>query len=135
MRKPILILFFLGMLTTGCAALNDMHRLDRFNDIASDYRLAMRWSDFETVNSYRKDRKTDDSFEKIEKLENDIQVISYDVRDLSVSGDSSEVRQVVEIHYYRRDTMIEKSLKVVEVWEYAEDPGEWKLRGDLPDFK
>ena len=135
MQKPILTLFLLGMLITGCAAINDMQRLDRFNEIASDYKLAMRWSDFETVNSYRKDRKTDDSFEKIEKLQDNIQVISYDVRDLSVSEDNSEVRQVVEIHYYKLDSMIEKTLKAVEVWEYVENPGKWVLKGELPSFK
>jgi|GEM_PF-3100212 hypothetical protein len=135
MQKPILTLFLLGMLIAGCAAVKDMQRLDRFNEIASDYKLAMRWSDFETVNSYRKDRKADDSFGKIEKLQDKIQVISYDVRDLSVSEDSSEVRQVVEIHYYRLDRLTEKMLKAIEVWEYVEPPGKWVLKGDLPEFK
>jgi hypothetical protein len=135
MRKPLLTLFVLGMLIAGCVAINNMRRLDRFNEIASDYKLAMRWSDFETVNSYRKDRKEDDSFEKIEKLKDTIQVISYDVRDLTVSEDNLEVRQVVEIHYYRLDSMIEKTLKAVEVWEYVEPPGKWTLKGELPGFK
>ena len=135
MQKPIYSFLFLALLIFGCAAVKDMKRMDRFNEIAYDYKLAMRWSDFETVNSYRKDRKTDDSFDKVEKLEDDIQVISYDVRDMSIAEDNTEVRQVVEIHYYRLDAMIEKTIKVVENWEYMSPPGKWVIKGDFPDFE
>lgn len=134
MPKTMVTLSLLVMLIAGCRAVKDMQRLDSFNDVAVDYKLAMRWSDFEVVNSYRKDQKTDDSFEKIKALKDTVQVISYDVRDLTVSQDGSEVRQVVEIHYYRLDTLIEKTVKVIEVWEYDEDPGKWVIKGELPEF-
>jgi len=46
-----------------------------------------------------------------------------------------EVRQVVEIHYYRRDGMIEKTLKTEAVWAYDEGQKRWLLTGDFPDFE
>jgi hypothetical protein len=134
MLKSSVALFLVGILFAGCVTIRDFKRLDRFNEIATDYKIAMRWSDFETVNSYRKEGRTEAAFEKVQQLEDDIQIISYDVLDISVSADHKEVRQVVEIHYYRRDRMIEKTLKTVEVWTYDEEQNRWLLTGGFPDF-
>lgn len=135
MPTPIITIFLVWTLIAGCATIGDMNRLDRFNEIANDYTMAMRWSDFETVNSYREESKSDGSFEKVQKLKNDIQVISYDVRDVSVASDHKEVRQVVEIHYYKRDRMIEKTIKTEEMWAYDDEQKKWVLKGDFPDFR
>lgn len=135
MPKSTITLFLVGMLFAGCVTIGDMRRLDRFNDIASDYKIAMRWSDFETVNGYRKEGNTDAGFERVQQLKNDIQIISYDVRDIFIAPNHAEVRQVAEIHYYRRDRMIEKTIKTVEVWAYDEEQNRWLLTGDFPDFK
>ncbi len=135
MPKSLLTCFLVGIMIIGCASIGDMNRLNRFNEIAKDYEIAMRWSDFETVNSYRKEGKSEDSFEKVQRLKSDIQVISYDVRDISVSSDHNRVQQVVEIHYYKLDQMIEKTLKTEEVWEYDKDQKMWRLRGGFPEFK
>jgi len=134
MPKSTAALFLVAILIAGCVTIGDLKRLNRFNDIAADYQIAMRWSDFETVNGYRKEGKTEAGFEKVQQLKNDIQIISYDVRDISVAPDHDEVRQVVEIHYYRRDRMIEKTLKTVEVWVYDEGQKRWLLTEGFPDF-
>jgi len=135
MPKPTFTFFLVGILITGCVTIRDMNRLNRFNEIATDYKQAMRWSDFETVNDYRKEGKSEDSFKKTQQLKDDIQVISYEVRDISVSPDHEEVRQVVEIHYYKRDRMIEKTIKTEEVWAYDDNRNMWVLTGDFPDFE
>ncbi len=135
MPKSTLTFFLIGIWIVGCATIGDMNRLDRFNEIARDYKMAMRWSDFEIVNSYRKEAKSEGVFEKVQKLKNEIQVVSYDVRDITVSSDYTKVTQVVEIHYYRLDRMVEKTIQTEEVWEYDEARESWVITGGFPDFK
>jgi hypothetical protein len=135
MPKSTVSFFLVGILITGCVTIGDFRRLGRFNDTAADYRNAMRWSDFETANRYRKEGKTDAGFEKVQKLEKDIQIVSYDVLDTISSPDYRKVRQVVEINYYRRDHMIEKTIKAEQVWVYDAEQKRWLLTGDFPGFE
>jgi len=80
MRKRTVTVFLVGILIAGCVTIGELKRLDRFNTIAADYQIAMRWSDFETANSYREEGKTEAAFDKVQQLTHDIQIISYDVR-------------------------------------------------------
>jgi hypothetical protein len=134
MPKSMITFFLVGILIAGCVTIGDIKRLNRFNDIAAGYKYAMRWSDFGIADRYLKEGRTNAGFEGVQQLKKDVQIISYDVRDITVSPDHDEVRQVAEIHYYRRDRMVEKTIKTVEVWIYDKEQKRWLLTDGFPDF-
>ena len=135
MPKSTIPFFLVWALMAGCVTIADMSRLNRFNDTAKDYQTAMRWSDFETVNRYRQEEQADGSFERVQALKKEVQIISYEVRDASFSAARTKVRQVVEIRYFRHDHMIEKTLRAEENWFFDPDQQRWMITGDFPDFK
>jgi molybdenum cofactor biosynthesis enzyme len=62
-------------------------------------------------------------------------VTSYSVKKVSVSEDQSEVRQTVEIGYYRVDEVTLKTIRDQQVWVYNPIAKRWYLKSGLPLFK
>ncbi|RJQ64994.1 MAG: hypothetical protein C4530_01240 [Desulfobacteraceae bacterium] len=132
-RKAALFIVF-GIVIAGCATLSDMNRMDRFNRTANGYRLAIRWSDFDAAENYAGNPGHGDDGRRAETPK-DVQVISYEVRDIVLSPDLSKVHQAVEIRYYRLNRMIEKTIRIDESWEYDSDAQRWFLKEGFPRFE
>ncbi|MGB5620397.1 MAG: hypothetical protein WBM78_26390, partial [Desulfobacterales bacterium] len=62
-------------------------------------------------------------------------VTSYSVKKVSVSEDQAEVRQIVEIGYYRVDEVTLKTMREQQVWAYNPVVKRWYLQSGLPPFK
>ena len=126
--------FLFVLLIVGCVTVSNMHKMNKFDPGANAYRDAIRWSDFEAADSYRKEGRTEASIQELKKLKG-IKVTSYEVKQTLSAKDPLQVRQIVEIYYYKVDDMVERSLRDHQLWEYDTMVKNWVLKGDLPDFK
>ena len=122
------------LLAFGCSTVSDMKRKSRFDSTTKAYGKAVRWLDFETAYQYI---KTEGAGKKAPdfKLLNRIKVTSYDLRQAIPSADQLQVRQIVDIKYYRVDDLIERNIRDNQLWKYDPDAQVWHLVSGLPDFK
>jgi len=129
-----LILFVCLALTAGCAAYSDMKRQDDFSETTKSYEKMIFWSNYDTADSFRDPQEREIHPADIDELK-DIKVTSYSVKKVSVSEDQAEVRQTVEIGYYRVDEVTLKTLRDQQVWVYNPMAKRWYLQSGLPLFK
>jgi sensor c-di-GMP phosphodiesterase-like protein len=129
-----LILFVCLALTAGCAAYSDMKKQDDFSETTKSYEKMIFWSNYDTADSFRDPQEREIHPADIDGLK-DIKVTSYSVKKVSVSEDQAEVRQTVEIGYYRVDEVTLKTLRDQQVWIYNPMAKRWYLQSGLPLFK
>ena len=105
--------------------------MNKFAPIAESYEKAIQWSDFEAVSFFAKNLK---SKPDLDKLKN-IKVISYEVKRITHQREQLKVLQTINLSYYIKDRLTEKSLRYQEVWEYDEVDGSWYLISGFPEFE
>jgi hypothetical protein len=64
-----------------------------------------------------------------------IRVVSYTLKKVNASEDGAKVAQEVEVEYYRSDSMLQKTARDHQQWEYHPDANRWVLTSGLPLFK
>jgi sensor c-di-GMP phosphodiesterase-like protein len=121
-------------LTAGCAAYSNMKKQDDFSETSKSYEKMIFWSNFDTADSFRDPQERETHPADIDDLK-DIKVTSYSVKKVTVSEDQAEVRQIVEIGYYRVDQVTLKTMRDQQVWIYNPNVKRWYLRSGLPLFK
>ena len=129
-----LIFFVCLTLSAGCAAYSDMKKQDDFSETTKSYEKMIFWSNYDTADSFRDPQERETHPADIDELKN-IKVTSYSVKKVSVSEDQSEVRQTVEIGYYRVDEVTLKTIRDQQVWVYNPIAKRWYLQSGLPLFK
>lgn len=134
MNKLMPTIFLVIILVAGCLNLSNVNQMNMFDHMTASFKDSIRWSDFETANHLRKDALTESNPPDFKKLKN-IMVTSYEVKQIIPMNNKSKVRQIVEINYYKKDNMIEKTLLHDQLWEYDAADKSWYLRSMLPDFK
>lgn len=126
---------FLSILTlVGCvtfAEIKNFNKMSKFAPAAESYAKAVQWSDFEAASFFAKSLK---SKPDLNKLKN-IKVISYEVKRITHQREQLKVLQTIDLSYYIKDRLKEKSLRYQEVWEYDELDGSWYLTSGLPEFE
>lgn len=105
--------------------------MNKFAPAAESYAKVIQWSDFETASFFAKNLK---SKPDLDKLKN-IKVISYEVKRITHQREQLKVLQTIDLSYYIKDQLREKSLRYQEVWEYDEIDGSWYLTSGLPEFQ
>ena len=126
---PVLIFALVGCLTVK--EIKDFNKMTKFAPIAESYAKAIQWSDFETARFFAKNLK---SKPDLDKLKN-IKVISYEVKKITHQRDQLKVLQTINLSYYIKDRLKEKSLRYQEVWGYDEGDGSWYLTSGFPAFQ
>ncbi|MDZ7581581.1 MAG: hypothetical protein U5R30_13460 [Deltaproteobacteria bacterium] len=137
MRTPIrcaLQLFVCLAMLAGCAVYSEMKKQDDFGETSKAYEKMIFWSDFDTADSFRDPQERETHPADSDDFKN-VKVTSYSVKKVAVSEDQSEVRQVVEIGYYRVDEVTLKTLRDQQVWAYNPTAKRWYLKSSLPPFK
>ena len=129
-----LCLFVCLALTAGCAAYSDMKKQDDFSETSKSYEKMIFWSNYDTADSFRDPQEREIHPADIDGLKK-IKVTSYSVKKVSVSEDQSEVRQTVEIGYYRVDEVTLKTMRDQQVWVYNPIAKRWYLQSGLPLFR
>lgn len=114
---------------SGCFSFPHRAKLVSFKEVSKNYRFAILLSDFDQAAQVSQADYTLDD----EPLAN-YHVVSYDLKRIEFSKDKSEVIQVVEIEYYRVDSMRQKKLRDVQQWSYRPEDEQWVLSSGLPQF-
>ena len=125
---------FLVLLFVGCAKIDDMKKMDRFEVTTRAYTHSIRWSEFEDAAMFLKSEEDDAKSPDSEFLKM-IRVTEYAIKKTAVSEDQTKVFQIVDISYYRNDRMIVKTIREKELWEWDVEKKDWKLSSGLPKFK
>jgi hypothetical protein len=134
MIKTIFALSLIALLITACATVAHIKQTEMFERTTEAYSKAIRWSDFEAANRYRYATQKQNNPPDIDAL-NQIKVTSYEVKEVAISKEVTHVRQIVEIGYYKIDSIIEKSLRDHQIWIYDPVDKRWYLHSKLPDFE
>ena len=134
MKKSKLAIPLLMLLILGCASYQLSKQMDRFDLVSKGYADAMKWSNFQAAYNFTKDAQTGSNPPDFRKLQLS-RVTSYQVRQFTVSEDSSQVRQIVELGYYKANYNVVRTIIDHQLWEYDPENKIWYLQSKLPDFK
>ena len=134
MKTETIIGILFALLLLGCSTAEKLYQDYEFGEIGKTYENAIRWSDFRIANGYRKHAPTEDKSPDFEKLAQ-FRVTSYRVKERAELMDQSQVRQTVEIGYFKVDSFVEKKVTDNQIWEYDGEQRRWYLLTGLPDFK
>jgi hypothetical protein len=137
MKDPLYRLLVVSALVAGlgaCSTLHEQRRSDLLDSSLRGYEKAIRWSEFEVANTFRKDGDKSEPVPDFQALR-DIRVTSYDVTTRDVDEDKTEARQSVRIGYYNVNYLREKTLTDKQHWLFDEEAKRWYLDGSLPVFE
>lgn len=132
--RPIIAAVLGLYLLAGCASVQKFNRMDTFDKASQAYAKTITWSNFDGAASFLPPRQSADSAADPQALKQ-IRVTSYRVKQFQSVPDASEVRQQVEIGYYRVDDMRLKTIRDEQRWVYDTDAGRWFVQSGLPDFE
>ena len=134
MVKFKLIIIVFSILAVSCASVTEMKRMDKFEQAADTYELAIRWSDFDMASSFLKDQQNPEIASQIEHLKQ-FKVTSYTVKRFLPSADKSQVLIFAKVQYFNKNGLIVKDITLRQLWEYDKEKESWFLTSGLPDFK
>ena len=122
------------VLLFGCAKINDFTKLDAFDTTSKAYSHAIRWSEFDDAALFIKP-SDDTSLSPAPEVIKMVRVTDYVIKKTAISEDQTKVFQIVEVSYYRNDTMVVKTIREQELWEWDAEAQKWELSSGLPDFE
>ena len=134
--KMIKQLFWMALVVglVGCATMDRMKTLKRFQETERSYRSLIQRSQFEPATGYVDPNWWTDHPPEIERLKN-YRITNCDVEKAVISEDGTQVTQKVVIHYFKTDRMILKTTINHQKWQYNSDDRRWLLMNGLPHFK
>ena len=129
-RYASLVLSFLLLL--ACASTQDeLYMLDKS---FMAYERALRWQDYDVVLAFHKNERHKLTTEKRKYLKQ-FRVTSYNVVYNKIESGNRQASQVIELKYYKNDSVTIRELTINNKWEFDEATKHWQLTNDLPDFK
>jgi hypothetical protein len=134
MKKSKFTIPLLTLLILGCASYQLSRQMEKFDLVSQNYANALKWSDFQAAYNYSKDAQAGSNPPDFRKLQL-ARVTSYEVRQFTASDDNSQVRQIVEIKYYKVNYNVVQTIIDHQLWEYDPENNIWHLQSKLPDFK
>ena len=129
MVKLKLIILGFSILAVSCASVTEMKTMDKFEQNADSYELAIRWSNFDMASSFLKNQQDPGLASQIEHLKQ-FKVTSYTIKRFLPSADKSQVLIFAEVQYFKKNGLI-----VRQLWEYDKEKENWFLTSGLPDLK
>ena len=130
--KSYIILF--SLLVAGCASVDRLTKMDKFEQVSNGYELAIRWSDFDMAGSFVKDKLDPQLGPQIENLKQ-FNVTDYKVKTFVPSEDKTEVLIVADVQYFKKNGLILKSYSHRQIWEYDQEKETWYLTSGLPKLE
>ena len=134
MKKSYLFTLLLILLLVGCATYAEMRQMDKFEETAEEYKRAIAWSDYDVASTFMETEDSEKTVAELDKIRG-FKVASYDLKRAIPSADKSKVVQLVDISYFRINTLVLKRLTDRQVWEWNTEKEEWILTSGLPQFK
>jgi hypothetical protein len=124
--------FLLVFLLVGCTSISDYRKIDQLDEANRVFKNAMIWSEFQTAAAFLAPKQA--AAVDLDKLKN-VKVTNYNVKKVIISEPKTRVGQIVEISYYKKDVMIERTVTDNQLWEYDDAQAKWVLTSGFPEFK
>lgn len=134
MNRVKLLCFCLLLALAGCTGISKTSHLLLFDDVHRAYRLALRDADFKAAMLVLDPAASAHSRVDARQYK-DVKVSHYKVTHSSANSDGSQVRQEVEIQYYRQNRPLVKYVVDRQLWRYQADKKSWYLESGLPVFE
>jgi len=134
MANKKLHIVVLSLLVIGCAAVTDMHSIEKFEQTTDAYELAIRWSDFEMASTFLKDQQDPQIATRIENLKQ-FKVTAYTVKRYIPSEDKTQVLIIADVQFFKINGLIVKNIIHRQLWQFDKDKESWFLTSGLPDLK
>lgn len=131
-RQAFLMVLIAGVV--GCATMDKMKTLKRFQETELGYRSLIMRSDFGSAAGYIEPAWMKNHPRILEILKN-YKITDCKVEKATLSGDRTRIQQKVVIYYFRTDRMVLKTMVNVQDWQYDRDKGRWFLMNGLPPFE
>ena len=127
-------IILLAILTVRCTSVNEMKRMDKFEQIPDAYELAIRWSDFDMASTFLQNQEDPQITTQIENLKQ-YKVTSYTVKRYLPSADKSQILIIADVQFFKTNGLIVKNISHRQLWKYDKDKRNWFLTSGLPDLK
>lgn len=113
-------------------------RSNHFEQTADEYRILIRWGEFEKAQNYSRLRlDTEAKFDR--EFYQNIRVTRYELVDQIAVGDDPEdpreIRLIIDLDFNQANEVTVHTLRYEQLWWYDENTERWFLDGQLPDFK
>jgi len=130
MIKKNFLLFLSLLFIVSCATLAEKSRMEKFEQRADDYRLALLRQDYRLAAAFvDPDRiKQPIDLDRYKELK----IVSYDVVHTQTAGDGNTVEQQIALQYFHLRRNVVKSLDYSQVWEYIDEKNNWFLKTNPP---
>ena len=132
-RKAIVTVLVLGLLS-GCSAVKIKDPMKAFDKANRAYRNAISFSEYVVAATFLKNDDEENREKQIEHL-NKFRVTAYEPRMLDVVEEDVRIRQVVKISYFKKDSLVVKSIADDQMWEYDPENHTWVLLTGFPQLK
>jgi len=123
------LLLFAALPLAGCTTTPD--RQTQLDDTLRAYERAVRWGEFPSAAAFARPDARPSDFSRFSH----VKVTGYDVAGMRLTKGGNHLTQLVKIHYYNTDYMVEKSVVDRQEWEYDAKDGHWYITSGLPKFK
>lgn len=126
-------LFLIVGFVSGCAGLRNSQRLSEFQDTASLYRNAIRWSNFKGALAFLEHPSEALGEQGLKRLAL-VRVTDYEVTAEQASPDRRAVDVTAVIEYMWLDRMVQRRVIDHQHWVYVDRLKRWQIDGGLPQF-
>ena len=134
MLKLKLFIILVAILAAGCTSVNEMKRMEKFEQATDAYELAIRWSDFDMASTFLQNQEDPQITTQIENLKQ-YKVTSYTVKRYLPSADKSQILIIADVQFFKKNGLIIKNISHRQIWKYDKDRKNWFLASGLPDLK
>ena len=128
-----IFLFALAAMLAGCQPIRDVRQKKLYSELSQTFRKAVLWSDFEYASEFLAEGYKKN--EKIDPIYNEIKVTAFEEKRMVVDPEINTIEQIVDIHYYWVDRMVEKTITEHLIWEWDPEAKKWFLISGLPKFE
>ena len=104
-----------------------------FEDADRAYRRALIWSEYTVAAAFLQSDDPAKVEAETERL-NNFKVTNYEPRLIKVLKTDVRIRQVVKISYFRKDSLVVKTISDDQLWEYDPKKRSWLLTTGFPKF-
>jgi hypothetical protein len=132
-RLAIVTTLLIG-LVFGCSAIKIKDPMKAFDRANRAYRNAISWSEYHVAATFLRKDDEENREKQIAHL-NKFRVTAYEPRMLDVVEGDVRIRQVVKISYFKKDSLVVKSIADDQMWEYDPENHTWVLLTGFPKLK
>jgi len=119
--------------TAGCATIKEATLMSSFEKVSQAYELVLLDSDFETAHGFIDPEVVREEVDFT--AYKDIKIVEYHVKKGQVSNDKNMINQIAEVKYYRLDSLIVRTVRYKQLWQYDDVKKSWLLQTGLPELK